>query len=108
MPEEEKKPEEKTEEKKPAGVLVVEKTEEEKKREKRKERRGKKPHKNKPTSQRWKKYKIEGDKLIREKFCPRCGAGVFLMKAKDRLYCGKCHYTLFISKKQENTDKPKE
>ncbi len=56
---------------------------------------GKKPHKNKPTSKKYTKYKIEGDKIIRERSCPRCGMGVFLMKADNRLYCGKCHYTLF-------------
>lgn len=66
-----------------------------------KEARGKKPHKNKPTSKKYKFYKIEGDKIIRGKTCPRCSAGVFLMKAKDRLYCGKCHYTLFESKSEE-------
>ena len=73
-----------------------EKVEEEKKKKK-KERRGKKPHKNKKPSQRWKKYKIEEDKIIREKTCPRCGSGIFLMKAKNRLYCGKCHLTEFVS-----------
>ena len=60
---------------------------------------GKKPHVNNSPSQRWKKYKIQGDKLIREKYCPRCGPGVFLMVAKDRFYCGKCHYAEFLSKK---------
>lgn len=59
---------------------------------------GKKKHKNKPTSEKWKKYKIEAGKIVREKYCPRCGPGVFLMKAKDRLYCGKCHYTEFLTK----------
>jgi len=54
---------------------------------------------NKPTSKKYKMYKIVGDKIIREKSCPRCGLGIFLMKAKDRLYCGRCHYTEFF--KQE-------
>ncbi|MEM4330630.1 MAG: 30S ribosomal protein S27ae [Candidatus Pacearchaeota archaeon] len=63
-----------------------------------KQKKGKKPHKNYPSSQKWKFYKVEGDKLIRERYCPRCGAGVFLMKASDRLYCGKCTYTEFIKK----------
>ncbi len=52
---------------------------------------------NKPTSKRYKLYKLEGESLKREKFCPRCGSGIFLMNAKNRLYCGKCHYTEFIS-----------
>ena len=59
-------------------------------------KKGKKTHKNKPSSKKYTKYRIEGGKLIREKTCPRCGPGIFLMKAKDRLYCGKCHYTEFL------------
>jgi ubiquitin-small subunit ribosomal protein S27Ae len=58
--------------------------------------KGKKTKKNKPTSKKYKMYKIEGDKIKRERTCPRCGAGVFLMKANDRLYCGRCHYTEFL------------
>ena len=57
---------------------------------------GKKKKKNKPTSKKYTKYKFEGDKIIREKTCPRCGPGVFLMKTNNRIYCGKCHYTEFI------------
>ena len=60
-----------------------------------KEKKGKKPHKNKPTSRKYAKYKINGDTVVRQRFCPRCGPGVFLMVAKDRVYCGKCHYTSF-------------
>ena len=74
-------------------------------KEKKKVREGKKPHKNKPTSQRWKKYKVEGDKIIRAKACPRCGPGIFLMEGKDRLYCGRCHYTEFLSKKETEEKK---
>lgn len=66
-----------------------------------KEKKGKKPHKNKPTSQKWKKYKLEGEKVVRDSACPRCGPGVFLMKAKNRVYCGKCHYTEFIKESKE-------
>lgn len=66
------------------------------KEKKPKETRGKKPKKNKPTSKKYTKYKIEGDKLIREKSCPRCGPGVFLMKTINRNYCGKCRYTEFL------------
>ena len=80
-----------------------EKPEEEKK--KKKEKKGKKKHVNKPSSQRWKKYKIEGDTLKRDKNCPRCGAGIFLMKAKNRLYCGKCHYTSFDKDEVEKANK---
>jgi len=57
---------------------------------------GKKAKKNKSTSKKYTKYKIEGDKIIREKSCPRCGPGIFLMKTNNRIYCGKCRYTEFI------------
>lgn len=63
------------------------------------DKKGKKPHKNKPTSKKYSHYKIQGESVVRDKSCPRCGPGVFLMKAKDRLYCGKCHYSEFESKK---------
>lgn len=72
--------------------------EEKKEEEKKKVRKGKKKHINKPTSKKYKFYKIENDKLVRERNCPRCGPGIFLMKAKDRVYCGKCHYTEFTGK----------
>lgn len=68
---------------------------------KKKEHHGKKPHKNQPTSKKYLKYKINGDKVERAKFCPRCGPGIFLMQADNRVYCGKCHYTEFISEKKD-------
>jgi small subunit ribosomal protein S27Ae len=38
-------------------------------------------------------YEKKGDKAERKnKFCPKCGDGVFMAKHKDRLSCGKCHY----------------
>jgi small subunit ribosomal protein S27Ae len=69
---------------------------------------GKKPHKNKPTSKKYSKYKIEGDKVTRDRFCPRCGPGVFLMNSQGRVYCGKCHYSEFQRKpaKSESESKP--
>ncbi|MDO8517378.1 MAG: 30S ribosomal protein S27ae [Nanoarchaeota archaeon] len=57
--------------------------------------KGKKKKKNKPTSKKYTKYKIEGGKLIREKSCPRCGPGIFLSLGSGRQYCGKCHFTDF-------------
>jgi len=62
---------------------------------------GKKPHKNNPTSKKYSKYKIEGETIKREKTCPRCGPGIFLMVAKDRVYCGKCHYSEFMNKAEK-------
>ncbi len=44
-------------------------------------------------------FKVEGDKVVAErKYCPRCGAGVFLAEHKDRVACGKCGYTEFKNK----------
>jgi ubiquitin-small subunit ribosomal protein S27Ae len=63
------------------------------------EKKGKKPHKNKPTSKKYSHYSISGDKITRNrKSCPRCGPGTFLADNKKRLYCGKCHYTEFLEK----------
>lgn len=72
----------------------------EEKKEKKVVQKGKKKRKNKPSSQKWKFYKISGDKIEREKSCPRCGPGVFLAKSGDRLYCGRCHYTEFLTEKK--------
>ncbi len=42
-------------------------------------------------------YKIDGDKVTREKkICSRCGKGVFMSAHKDRRSCGKCGLTEFI------------
>ena len=61
--------------------------------------KGKKKHINKPTSVKYKKYTVEGDKITsKARSCPRCGPGVFLMNSNKRQYCGKCHYTSFDSK----------
>ena len=63
--------------------------------------KGKKKHKNKPTSKKYTKYKVDGDKLIRQKSCPRCGPGIFLSVGKGRSYCGRCHFTEFEKKNVE-------
>jgi len=48
------------------------------------------------SSQKWKKYEVKGNQLIRKgKTCPKCGPGVWLGEHKDRLSCGKCNYTEF-------------
>ncbi|MBL7147944.1 MAG: 30S ribosomal protein S27ae [Nanoarchaeota archaeon] len=52
--------------------------------------------KNKVPSKRYSKYKLEGNKLIKSKFCPKCGDGIFLGKHKDRYFCGKCGYLEII------------
>ena len=61
-------------------------------------KKGKKKHKNQPTSKKYSKYKVDGDSVTKiASFCPRCGPGVFLSASKERKYCGKCHYTEFSS-----------
>lgn len=65
---------------------------------KKKAKKGKKPHVNKPTSTKYKHYKVDGDKVTRGAFCPRCGPGVFLANRGDRKHCGKCGYTEFTKK----------
>lgn len=62
------------------------------------DKKGKKPHKNKPTSKKSGHYKISGDKVTRDRNCPRCGAGIFLAQHNNRLHCGKCGYTEFSKK----------
>jgi small subunit ribosomal protein S27Ae len=57
--------------------------------------KGKKKKRNYPTSKKSTKYKIVDGKIVREKYCPRCGPGIFLMVADNRDYCGRCHYTEF-------------
>lgn len=64
--------------------------------------KGKKKRKPKKSSERWKKYKVQGEKLERQaKFCPRCGSGIFLAETKDRIFCGRCHYTEFKTKEEK-------
>ncbi len=73
------------------------------------EKKGKKAHKNKPTSKKYSKYKIEGNKIKRtERFCPRCGPGIFLMSSQNRFYCGKCHYSEFQTGDKEKSSENKE
>ena len=50
------------------------------------------PSKRKP-SQLWKAFSASGGKLERKnKSCPKCGAGVFMAKHKNRNTCGKCGF----------------
>jgi small subunit ribosomal protein S27Ae len=63
--------------------------------------KGKKKHKNKPTSKKASKYKIEDGKLVKARSCPRCGPGIFLAVSNGRSYCGRCHLTEFDKKEVE-------
>lgn len=62
------------------------------------DRKGKKPHKNKPLGKKFEHYKVSGESVTKDSHCPRCGPGIFLAQHKDRVYCGKCHYTEFVKK----------
>lgn len=68
---------------------------------------GKKKPRERKDSKRYEKYKIEGKKIIRPRFCPRCGPGVILAISKDRIHCGKCHYTEFLGQKAQNQKEEK-
>ena len=60
--------------------------------------KGKKPHKNKPTSKKYSHYVISGENIKRARQCVKCGAGVFMAAHKDRFSCGKCGYSEFATK----------
>lgn len=39
-------------------------------------------------------YSVDGHAAKRQnKFCPKCGPGVFLAEHKDRVACGNCGFT---------------
>ena len=66
-------------------------------------KKGKKKRKPHKASKRWEKYDASGKP--KQKFCPRCGPGVFLAKHKNRIFCGKCHYTSFDKEEIANSIK---
>jgi small subunit ribosomal protein S27Ae len=52
------------------------------------------PVKRKPASKLSKVYEVSGNSLKRKnKYCPKCGPGIFMANHKDRWTCGKCRYT---------------
>ena len=62
----------------------------------------KKKKRNRESEKVYKLYKVEGDKEVRlRKTGPKCGDGVFLAQHKDRLTCGRCGYTEFLSQKKQ-------
>ncbi len=59
-------------------------------------------------STKYKFYSIDGEQIKRTKrACPRCGPGVFLGESKNRVHCGRCHYTEFLGKSDETTGEQK-
>ncbi|HVP24474.1 MAG TPA: 30S ribosomal protein S27ae [Methanomicrobiales archaeon] len=43
----------------------------------------------------------EGKAVLTRRHCPRCGPGVLMAEHKDRVSCGRCGYTEFKKKKEE-------
>ena len=62
---------------------------------------GKKPKPKAHPSKAWECYK-DGKQV--NKFCQKCGPGVFMAKHKDRMTCGKCGYTEFGNKEEAKTE----
>ena len=63
----------------------------------------------KKTSKRYENYEVSSGSVKRKnKSCPKCGAGVFLAKHQDRLYCGKCHYVEMTGSEGKEEKKPEE
>lgn len=58
----------------------------------------KKPAKKK-TYKLYKLFESKGGLTKKAKSCPKCGTGYLLAQHKDRIMCGKCHYTEFTGKK---------
>lgn len=80
------------------------------KKEKKTRKKGKKVRKGRKheSVKIWQKYEVKGETISRKnKFCPRCGEGVWLSKQKNRLYCGKCGYTSFGPRKPAVEEKGK-
>ncbi|MBD3387662.1 MAG: 30S ribosomal protein S27ae [Candidatus Altiarchaeales archaeon] len=70
-----------------------------KKKRRERERKEKVP---KRKSAKWKVYDVSGEAVKRSlKSCPKCGDGVFLADHKTRMTCGKCGYTEFTRKGEE-------
>jgi ubiquitin-small subunit ribosomal protein S27Ae len=64
--------------------------------EEKKPEKKEKPKAPKRRIQVYKLYKVEGDKLTRQrKECPRCGRGYFMAQHEDRLTCGHCGFTTY-------------
>jgi ubiquitin-small subunit ribosomal protein S27Ae len=69
--------------------------------EEKKPEKKEKPKAPKRRIQAHKLYTVEGDSLSRlRRECPRCGKGYFMAQHKNRLTCGHCGYTTYVSKGQ--------
>lgn len=67
--------------------------------EEKKPEKKEKPKAPKRRIQAHKLYKVDGGSLTRlRKECPRCGKGYFMAQHDNRLTCGNCGYTTYLSK----------
>jgi small subunit ribosomal protein S27Ae len=58
-------------------------------------------------SKKWEQYEVSGDTLVRKnRFCPRCGEGVFMAEHTNRFSCGSCGYTEWKEGKDREEPKP--
>ncbi len=49
------------------------------------------------SSKRYALYEISDNKAKRKnKFCPKCGVGIFMAQHNNRTSCGKCGFTEFV------------
>jgi small subunit ribosomal protein S27Ae len=58
-------------------------------------------------SKKWEQYEVSGETLVRKnRFCPRCGEGVFMAEHSNRFSCGSCGYTEWKEGKDRIEPKP--
>ena len=57
--------------------------------------------KKKGLTQVWKNYEKSGDSVkLKNKTCPKCGPSFLMAAHKNRITCGKCNYTEFVTEKK--------
>jgi small subunit ribosomal protein S27Ae len=50
-------------------------------------------------SKRYEMFEINNNRVeLKNKYCPKCGEGVFMAEHSNRRSCGKCGYTEFKKK----------
>ncbi|MEE8400696.1 MAG: 30S ribosomal protein S27ae [Candidatus Hydrothermarchaeaceae archaeon] len=60
-------------------------------------------------SKKWELYEVSENTLLRKnKFCPRCGEGIFMAEHKNRFSCGSCGYTEWKEKSGAPEPGPKQ
>jgi len=71
-----------------------------------KERKGKKQGKKHPKHLKSTLYNAKDSGVERKnRFCPKCGPGIFMALHKERVTCGKCGYTEWKSRTEQAAEK---